>query len=51
MTVKFLTVDEKCQELNVSRQTLMRWRKNGTGPQYVIYGGTIRYLPEEVANA
>lgn len=41
-----LTIDEKCTELGVTRQTLRRWREAGTGPTFVQHGGTVRYHPE-----
>ena len=47
MTKRLLTIDEKAGELGCSRQSLFRWRENGTGPDYIEYGGHyIRYFPE-----
>jgi predicted DNA-binding transcriptional regulator AlpA len=40
---------EVAQQLNVSLQTLWRWRQNGTGPAYVKLGkSSVRYLPLKV---
>ena len=44
--VPMLTISEKARELQVSAETLRRWRKAGEGPKFVKYGGEIRYFPE-----
>ncbi len=45
MPIILLTIEEKMAELRVSRETLRRWRRDGTGPEFVQYGGMIRYYP------
>ena len=43
---------EVAERLNVSLQTLWRWRKAGTGPLYVkLQSGSVRYLPLKVAES
>ena len=37
---EFLTVEEVCEELKVSRRTFDRWRALGTGPRSERLGGT-----------
>ena len=46
MTKRLLTVDEKAEELGVTRQTLWRWRKEGIGPEHIAYGQYVRYVAE-----
>ena len=43
-----LTPGEVARRLSVSRQTLMRWRDHGVGPQYMRVGELVRYVPESV---
>ncbi|WP_083280623.1 helix-turn-helix domain-containing protein [Corynebacterium sp. HMSC14H10] len=43
-----LTPGEVARRLGVSRQTLMRWRDRGVGPQYMQVGELVRYVPESV---
>jgi excisionase family DNA binding protein len=37
---EWLTVEEVCTELKISRRTFDRWRALGTGPQSKRIGGT-----------
>jgi excisionase family DNA binding protein len=37
---EWLTVDEVCTELKISRRTFDRWRALGTGPKSQRLGGT-----------
>lgn len=37
---EFLTVEEVCEELKISRRTFDRWRALGTGPRSERLGGT-----------
>jgi excisionase family DNA binding protein len=37
---EWLTVDEVCAELKISRRTFDRWRALGTGPKSKRIGGT-----------
>ena len=39
MRDEWLTVDEVCTELKISRRTFDRWRALGTGPQAKRLGG------------
>lgn len=50
--VQLLTPGQVAEALNVSHQTLWRWRqKHGTGPEYIRLGKrTVRYLPLKVAS-
>jgi predicted DNA-binding transcriptional regulator AlpA len=36
---EWLTVEEICEELKISRRTFDRWRARGTGPRCVPLGG------------
>ena len=46
---ELLKPGEVAERLNVSLQTLWRWRKDGTGPAYLRLGDkTVRYLPLKV---
>lgn len=38
-----MTTAEAAGYLHVAVGTLANWRSNGTGPQYVKLGGTVRY--------
>ena len=43
---QLLTPGQVAEQLNVSLQTLWRWRKAGTGPEFIRLGDkTVRYLP------
>lgn len=45
-----LTPGQVAEQLNVSLQTLWRWRRDGTGPEYVRFqSGSVRYLPLRLA--
>lgn len=43
---KFLTAEEKAEELNVSVETLRRWRREGRGPDFIRHASVVRYYPE-----
>ncbi|MBC6831037.1 excisionase [Corynebacterium sp. LK29] len=43
-----LTPGEVSRRLGVSRQTLMRWRARGVGPDFMQVGELVRYVPESV---
>lgn len=38
-----LTIEEAGAELHVSRETLAKWRCEGTGPAYVKFGRHVGY--------
>ena len=38
-----LTTDIVIKTLNVSRRTLLLWRKNGKGPKFIRIGGRVFY--------
>jgi predicted DNA-binding transcriptional regulator AlpA len=50
----YLTTEEVARELRIKPQTLMVWRCDGRGPDYVKIGGSVRYpkaaLAEYVEN-
>ena len=46
--VSLLTPGEVARRLGVSRQTLMRWRARGVGPDFMQVGELVRYVPESV---
>jgi excisionase family DNA binding protein len=46
MKEEFLTTDELCDWLKITRRTIERWRKNGL-PFYKI-GSSVRFKKEEV---
>lgn len=47
--LQLLTPPQKAKELQVSESTLARWRRKGTGPEFVRLGSgpraLVRYLP------
>jgi hypothetical protein len=45
---EMLTAAELARELKVSRRTLARWRKEGTGPPFMRAGRSPRYLWRDV---
>ena len=46
-TITLLTPLQKAHELGIHKETLRRWRRAGTGPQYKQLGPQIvRYYPE-----
>jgi excisionase family DNA binding protein len=46
MKEEFLTTDELCEWLKITRRTIERWRKSGL-PFYKI-GSSVRFKKEEV---
>lgn len=44
----WMTQDEVCGVLKVSRPTLQRYRRNGTGPAFYRIPAGIRYLQSDV---
>lgn len=48
----FLTTREVAQRLGVSPSTLSRWRKQGIGPDFVMFSSrTVRYSPASMGGA
>lgn len=48
--INLLTPGQVAEKLNVSAQTLWRWRQQNTGPEFVKLGkSTVRYLPLKFA--
>ncbi|WP_216599022.1 AlpA family transcriptional regulator [Ruegeria sp. HKCCD7318] len=45
MPNKLLKANEMADFLQVSLDTLIRWRSQGRGPKWIKVGGTIRYFP------
>jgi predicted DNA-binding transcriptional regulator AlpA len=44
--VKLLTPGQMAEKLNVSHQSLWRWRQQNTGPAHIVLGKScVRYLP------
>jgi excisionase family DNA binding protein len=46
---ELLTEQELADELKVSRRTLQRWRREGTGPNWIRVGKAPRYRRSAVA--
>lgn len=50
---QLLRPGQVAEQLNVSLQTLWRWRQEGTGPAFIKLGdgrnSTVRYLPLKIA--
>lgn len=44
-----LNTVEAAQRLGLSPGTLQNWRIRGQGPDYILLGKAVRYLPEEIA--
>ena len=44
---RLLTERELANLWNISTRTLQRWRANGTGPNFVRIGDSIRYRPRD----
>jgi excisionase family DNA binding protein len=44
----FLTQKEVSERLGITRQTLWRWRRDGTGPPASKIGGSVLYDEEEL---
>jgi predicted DNA-binding transcriptional regulator AlpA len=41
-----LIEQQVAQTLNISRETLRKWRQHGAGPQFLKLGRSVRYRPE-----
>lgn len=46
---QLLTTDQAAYLLNVSRQTLLRWRRARTGPPHIKVGRRWHYDPDDIA--
>ncbi len=46
--LQLLTPDEVADWLNVSTDTVTRWRQTGRGPRAIRVGGLYRYRPDDV---
>lgn len=46
---RLLRTEDVAELLDVTVRTLERWRRDGAGPPYVAFGGTIRYHPARVS--
>ena len=44
----YLTVEQAAKRLKVKRDTLDRWRMNGTGPVFRYHGGRVVYHVKEL---
>lgn len=46
---RYLSTEEAAAEIDLSAQTLKRWRKTpGLGPPYRQHGGNVRYLVDDL---
>jgi predicted site-specific integrase-resolvase len=48
VSLQLLTADEVSNMLQIEPQTLAKWRCEGTGPEFIRVGRTIRYTIEAV---
>ena len=46
MNEEFLTTDELCEWLKITRRTIERWRKSGL--PFYKFGSSVRFKKEEV---
>jgi len=46
--VQYLNTMQLAERLNLSVATLARWRYAGKGPEYVKFGGAVRYSSNAV---
>jgi predicted site-specific integrase-resolvase len=44
----FFTERQLADRWHMSKRTLQRWRKAGTGPSWILIGGRVRYPASEV---
>lgn len=44
----YLTISQTATHLGVTRQTLLSWRKRGTGPRYTRFGPRVVYVRSAV---
>ena len=47
-TARLLTTDDLAGMVGVEPRTIERWRKDGSGPPFMLFGRTIRYHPARV---
>lgn len=47
-TARLLTTDDLAEMVGVKVRTIERWREDGSGPPFMLFGRTIRYHPARV---
>lgn len=47
-TARLLTTDDLAAMVGVKPRTVERWRADGEGPPFMLFGRTIRYHPARV---
>lgn len=45
---ELLTLREAADRLRISPQTLMNWRSKNKGPKSAMFGGRVRYRPQDI---
>lgn len=47
-SARLLTTEDVAEQIGVTVRTLKRWRSDGDGPPFMIFGRTVRYHPARV---
>lgn len=48
VVVTYLTQRQLCDRWHLSGRTLERWRADGSGPPWAMFGGSIRYRLSDI---